>query len=280
LAAFTKLLEFRAREGALATQQHELGSEAAGLMPIPDTQVTIALKELVRRKALSAAAEDSTIRRISVLQALGVIDECQLLPAPPRFPDLTNPVARAQEDEITSAILGGSGLTVVHASGGVGKSVLAQRLPALMPAGSEAVVFDGFANGAYRNPSQPRHRHDRGLLQIANELATRGLCNPLLPHHQADEAYYLSVFRRRLQEAALVVRARSPDAVVLIVLDAADNSELAAREDQGRSFARDLLQEAPPSGCCIVATARSERLDRLRLLLGVVQIELAPILLT
>ena len=99
LAAFTKLLEFRACEGALAAQQHELRSEVAWLMPIPDVHVTVDLKDLVRRKALSASQGDPTIRRTSVLQALDVVDEAQLLPAPPSFADLGVIVARTQEGD-------------------------------------------------------------------------------------------------------------------------------------------------------------------------------------
>src|SRR3546814_5039953 len=80
---------------------------------------------------------------------------------------------------------------LITAPGGVGKSVMAQRIDLLLPPGSEAVVFDGFAGGRYRSPSEVRHRHDVGLVHIVNTLAGRGLCDILVPtmapRHRSEE---------------------------------------------------------------------------------------------
>ena len=124
-------------------------------------------------------------------------------------------------------------------------------------------------------PRDPRHRHDRGMVQIVNELAFQGLCDPLLPT-SAPDSDYLEAFRSRLDQASAEVRRTHPDALVMIVLDAADNSEMAASDDHRRSFARDLLQENPPTGCRIVALARTERLDLLHLPATTLSIALRP----
>jgi hypothetical protein len=42
------------------------------------------------------------------------------------------------------------------------------------------IVYDCFGAGRYRNRSELRHRHKDAFVQISNELATKGLCSPLL----------------------------------------------------------------------------------------------------
>src|SRR3546814_20057876 len=101
---------------------------------------------------------------------------------------------------------------LITAPGGVGKSVMAQRIDLLLPPGSEAVVFDGFAGGRYRSPSEVRHRHDVGLVHIVNTLAGRGPCDILLPT-MAPRHEYLPAFRQCLEQAAALVRARDPAAL-------------------------------------------------------------------
>jgi hypothetical protein len=46
-------------------------------------------------------------------------------------------------------ILESSGKVVIHVSGGIGKPIVATRLPGLMSKGSACVVLDGFAGGEY-----------------------------------------------------------------------------------------------------------------------------------
>nr|VFJ62641.1 MAG: hypothetical protein BECKFM1743A_GA0114220_103113 [Candidatus Kentron sp. FM]VFJ62743.1 MAG: hypothetical protein BECKFM1743C_GA0114222_103253 [Candidatus Kentron sp. FM]VFK14461.1 MAG: hypothetical protein BECKFM1743B_GA0114221_103223 [Candidatus Kentron sp. FM] len=114
-----------------------------------------------------------------------------------------------------------------------------------------------------RNPRLYRHKHKYGLTQIANEMARCGLCDILIPMHGASNQEYLQAFRNRLEQAVSVVRTRSPNAIVLIVVDAADNLGMAAEGTPANpSFAPDLLQEQPPDGCRVVALARTHRAGR------------------
>lgn len=272
--AFSTLLVF-SKEDSREAQSAELAKQAARFLPSLNTDITLRLKEMVRSKAMPDLSHDPMIRRETILRALDIPDPKRLLPSPPIFAPTVGYIPRKQEKEITEIVLKSKLPVVIHAHGGIGKSVFAQQLSKLMPTGSEVIVFDGFAGGGYRSPRDPRHRHDRGLVQIANELAFRGLCDPLLPRPDTDDNY-LNAFYERLEQAASTVRTRGSDAVVLIILDAADNSEMAARDAQVRSFASNLLQETTRENCRVVAFARTERLSLLNLRSNVLKIELSP----
>ena len=77
----------------------------------------------------------------------------------------------------------------------MGKSILSQRIGLHLPEDSVAVVYDCFGNGEYRRAGSPRHRHKDALVQIANELATLGLCDPLIPASNADKTGLSESFR-------------------------------------------------------------------------------------
>ncbi len=66
-------------------------------------------------------------------------------------------------------------------------------------------------------------------------------------------------FGQRLTQASGTLRKDNPDASLLIVVDAADNAEMAAADFGDRSFAQALLHEPLPEGCRLVFLCRSER---------------------
>lgn len=262
LAAFLKLVDLGDREINRETVAARAASEANDLLPSIARDPVTALRDTVRRFGTSSHAEDPTIRLETVLQAFGIDDPAKLFPAPSEFEDLREPVVRRQEPELAEVIRTATTPVLVTASGGTGKSIIAQRIASSLPAGSETVLFDGFAGGRYRVPSERRHRHDVGLVQLANELASKGLCDVLLPVGGGDREF-LVAFRDRLRQAAALVRKRSPEALVAVVLDAADNSVFAAGLHHDAPFVSSLLAETPPEGCRIVALARPERVDGL-----------------
>lgn len=229
-----------------------------------DADVRLRLKDLVHKKTLPEYRDDPTIRKGDLLVALGIDSEKQLFPAPARFEFDGVSIPREQEADIAKDILESSVPVVIHASGGIGKSIVATRLLDLMPKGSACIAFDGFAGGEYKRERVPRHLHRYGLVQLANELAAMGLCDPLLPS-SAQPAAYLEAFRVRLRQAVVTVRSVASSAVVLVVLDAADNSVIAASESHDRAFVQGLIQEPPPDGCRVVVLARTERLNMLGL---------------
>lgn len=262
LQAFASMLELQGTEPHRFEQNTTLVAEASSYLSHNDPSSSLALKELVRSKGRSESKKNPVIRREDILTAFRVIEE-ELLPAPATFEELPSLVSRSQDSHILRQILEATGPVIVHAEGGVGKSILAQRLGSMLPEGSETVVFDGFASGAYRTPRDRRHRHDRGLVHIANTLATRSLCNPILPQSASNDSAYLRAFWSRIEGAAAVISKRSANAILLIVLDAADNSVSGALERSESCFVPDLLADRSPPNCRIVAFARTHRVGTL-----------------
>lgn len=261
--AFFARLNLHGGEGDLWKQADLLALETRSLMAGPDLDADLKLKALVTRKAGTEGDANPAITAGDVRLALRV-SETDFLPAPSRLAFDPQAIPRAQELEIAGAIVAADRPVLVTAPGGVGKSVLATRLPGLMPPGSATFVYDGYGNGGYRRLAEARHPHKIGLVQITNEMATAGLCDVLLPGSGADAQDYMRGFESRLAQAVAAVRIAAPDAIVTIVIDAADNLQMAAEEvGAARAFVRDLLRVALPEGARLVVLYRPERENRL-----------------
>ncbi len=273
---FFRLFVAEGSEGDLWAQRNLLSSDLRSFLPDADYDAPVQLKELVARKATSEFKNDPSIRRYDVLRALKA-NEDDLLPAQNLIPEATKFLPREQEDDIRRALLGAEQPVIIHAEGGSGKSVLLSRLAASMPAGSEAVLYDSFGNGLYRNALNFRHRHRDALVQIANELSGRGLCYPLIPASHADTKAYMRAFVYRLKQATELLQARTPGAFLCVLIDAADNAEMAASE-QGEpgSFVRDLIRAPLPAGVCLAFTCRTHRRELLAAPAEAIEIELRP----
>ncbi|MBG0810428.1 hypothetical protein IY145_13715 [Methylosinus sp. H3A] len=260
LAAFCKLLRLEGGQEGVLDQRNILAQDVSYYLADADVDAPVQLKELVTKKALSVSAENPTVTRMDVLRALKT-DESRLFPAPCFIKDIANVVPREQEPELNRAIMQADDVAViVHAAGGVGKSVFATRINLALPAGSSSVLYDCFGNGQYRSASGYRHRHKDALVQIANELAAKGLCHPLIPSPHAEPSAYVRAFLYRLTQSITSLRAENAQALLCIVIDAADNAQMAAEEiGEARSFVRDLLREQLPEGVRLVALCRTHR---------------------
>ena len=221
------------------------------------------LKEIVERRATSLE-KDQTITRATVLSALGATDD-QMFPAPNliRPPDELVPTESASR---VAAELAGPAMRtgIVHAAGGIGKSVFAAHFGRRLPDGSLTLVYDCFGDGGYRRSSSPRHAHQQGLVQLSNELAAQGLCDPLVPLSTASSSDYMKVFLVRVQRAAGILAETRPDALLALVIDAADNAVMAAAEMGERTFVTDLLTEEYPPNVRVALLCRTERIDLLK----------------
>lgn len=251
-------LEFSDSEAKFSDQATLLEIEASHFLAGEDLNAALRLHRYVTDKATSRNANEPAIRVEDVLMALGVGPN-QLFPAPSKLVADSDAVPRRQERDIADRIAQASAPVLILASGGVGKSVLATRLSDLMPAGSQTVLFDCFANGEYRQPANLRHPHRKALVQIANELATRGLCLPLVPTLAADAQDYMRGLIDRLTQASLAVRAKAPEGLVVILVDAADNAQMAAEEADTPAFVQDLLRQPLPAGVRLAMLCRPER---------------------
>lgn len=247
------------------------GSDSAARMRLHD------LKELVIGKAGPAGQTNNLIKQEDVLDALGCEPE-DLFPADTRFIPVSEIVER---DQLTTAVklLKNTSLPlVVHADGGVGKTVFIQSLASALGSDFEVVMFDCFGGGSYRSEDQARHLPKVGLVQIINELASRGACDPLLPG-DGDRIALIEAARKRLSQAAAAIVQQSDKRGLLIILDAADNAQLEADNRKEDAFPKLLLaslDREPIEGLKLVLTARSHRMADVIGQSRAMELELSP----
>ena len=114
-------------------------------------------------------------------------------------------------------------------------------------------------------------------MQIANELAAKGFCHLLVPTIHADASAYVRAFVHRIDQAATLLRLANPHALLCIVVDAADNAQMAAEEiGESRSFIRDLIREKMPANVRLVFLCRSHRQQLLDPPVEAMRLELRP----
>lgn len=257
--------EFRASEEALPAQNSLLRRTIVDWSAGADLRAkarVFELAELVREKAGPRGQRNNLIRREDVLVALGCEPE-DLFPADTRFIDIGDVVPRKQLGDASDAIAKSTAPVFIHAEGGVGKTVFVESLAATMSGAYEVVVFDCFGGGAYRSPHQARHRPSVGFVQIANELASRGLCDPLLPG-DTDSFALANAMRRRLTQAVATLKLQSAKEGLLIIIDAADNAQIEADNRGDPAFPNLLLASLnaePVDGVKLVLTARTHRMS-------------------
>ncbi|WP_296593204.1 NACHT domain-containing protein [Methylophaga sp.] len=259
------LVEFRASTNDLPAQNQSLRRTVSDWSANSSGQAAkrlYALVELIREKSQIEGQGKNSIRREDVLDALEC-DEDQLFPADTRFVDIGEVIERADLQNVKGEIKANSIPVFLYADGGVGKTVFIQSLAAYLTDTFETVVFDCFGGGAYRSEAQARHLPRVGLLQIINELSTRGLCDPLFPT-DSDQYGLIEVARKRLRQASETVKKQSALQGVLLVLDAADNAQLEANARNETAFPRlllDSLSREPIDGVKLLLTARPHRMD-------------------
>lgn len=273
LQTFASLFRPITRVEGFLEQRALLSHDMRAYLPDNDKDAAIALRDLVARKATTEFKSNREIRREDVLDAIGVrLDD--LFPAPNALESPPIIVPRAQMSDLVKVITKSLTPVIVSADGGYGKSIVATQIGPALP-GSMTFVYDCFGNGGYRSFTGLRHRAKDGLVQLANEMAAQGLCHPLIPTPKADDAAYAHAFMARVGQASAVVRSQAADAYLVLVLDAADNAEMAAKEfHDPPSFPRLLLAESFPDNVRLVLTARPHRIDKLQPPPGVVRFEL------
>lgn len=237
------------------------------------------IREMVRDKAGLIKQHRNVIVRTDVLAALDLSDDKYLLPAPASFPPIGKVIDRVQLDDTVHLIPLLTRPLVVHAEGGFGKTVFMNSLAASLSHEHETILFDCFGMGQYRAPDDSRHLPTRGLVHIANELACRCLCDPMLPS-TSDREDILRTFRVRLEQAIATLRRSSAERQLVLLLDAIDNSSEIARDRHEDSFPGLLLQSlehgAAIAGLKVVVSARTHRRLTATGEISAEEVELAP----
>ena len=260
---FAEVLDLQGHSGSrFEIEDHMLKAIAAWA----DTEFVESAQQLrgyVRRRMLPEAGGE-IITRERVLLQIGVSDGRSLFPCPCEIKEIGALVRRDIAQTVTDRMEAGVQHLNVHGSGGVGKTTLLQEIESLLPAGSVMLKFDCYGGGSYQDASALRHRPQDAFVQLANELAQR-LRLPMLTPPRATEDHP-RLFRRRLELAAATLAQVQPDALLVIAIDAADNSVTAAqgRTPPERSFVHDLMSfEGLPPNARILISARTGRLAEL-----------------
>jgi hypothetical protein len=271
---------FRAGEKCLVGQENALKRTLTDWSAGADAEARLrihGLQDLVLKKAGPTGQGKNLIRREDVLDALNCEPE-DLFPADTRFIDVGAVVERAELSTAGDLVKASELPVFVHAEGGVGKTVFIQSLAARMANEYEVVVFDCFGGGSYRSDNHSRHLPRIGLVQIVNELASRTLCDPLLPGGE-DSRKIIKAARKRFAQAATAIRTQSKKLGLLIIVDAADNAQLEAEYRHEEAFPKLLLSaigEDPIDGVKLVLTARTHRKDKVIGRTRLKEIELGP----
>ncbi len=282
LAEFAARLEMIGLTGDLRENKQQL---ALTLVDWSDARDHMArrrladIREMARDKAGLVKQHSNVIGRTDVLAALGLSDYKDLLPAPASFPPIGKVVDRVQLDDTVHRIPRLTRPLIVHAEGGFGKTVFMNSLAARLGNEHETILFDCFGMGQYRAVDDSRHLPSRGLLHIANELACRGLCDPMLPSTSNSEDI-LRAFRVRLEQAVATLSRGSANRQLVLMLDAIDNASEIARDRNQDSFPRLLLQSLEHGGAIaglqVVVSARTHRRLAATGEISAEELELAP----
>lgn len=224
------------------------------------------LESLVRNRTMPEAKSNNRITKENILAHFKFPDLESMFPVPPNFEKLTNTVYRLQIEDIRSRIINalGKGPICLHGVAGIGKSTVANQIDSLLPDMSETILFDCYGGGTYLNSNDKRHIHQNALLFLCNELALK-TASPFLLVRDGDKNTYIREFSRRLVLASKILSKRDKSAILSIVIDAADNSVTAAAEQHEETFVHDLVNIDLPDNIRLILTARSHRIDGLKL---------------
>lgn len=145
----------------------------------------------------------------------------------------------------------------VHATAGIGKTTLVNNLNKYLPDGSAVVFFDCYGGGTYLQPADSRYECDTAIPQICNSLALECKTYFLL-ERRLKESEFFQELCIRLECAVKYVKSFSENAIVLLIIDAADNGVFAAKQNGRACFIDKLLHQPLPKGVRLLLTYRTE----------------------
>lgn len=233
-----------------------------------DDDSRVAVDDLMRhvRKAMMPEAKGELITRQTILSWMGFSDQAALFPCPSAIKRVEPLIQRRVSRTVVDRMLSGDQRICLHGEGGCGKTTVVQEIETLLPSNSLLLLFDCFGNGRYLDSDAYRHRSKDAFLQLSNDLA-RLLRIPLLLSGSRD-LDYPRAFKKRLDRSANIVASLNDDALLVIVVDAADNSITAARTQTPpeKSFVHEFAAIGDlPTNVRFVVTSRTGRLESLGL---------------
>ena len=222
------------------------------------------LKSLIWDYMMPEAADKPPLTKYDILPLFkcGYRD---LFPAEPYLELPGKILERSETAKLAQAVLTSTKkLVCLYSGGGKGKTTLVQSLKNNLPLHSVVIIFDCYGGGSYLDPADTRHSHYRAIPQIVNELATQ-VGGPLLLRLSLTSEDYMRELLVRIETAVSLIRKSNPEALAVVVIDAADNSVSAASEKKEKSFVHDIVRQPFPDGSRLVVTCRTENLTTLDL---------------
>lgn len=267
LSEFAQKIRIIGLVGSLRQNKQHLSHVLADWSVAPDAMARARLgnmRQLLREKAGSVGEASNVITRTDVLDALELQSPDDLFPCPASFPEVGKVVEREQLSTVVCRIPNLDKPLLIHADGGVGKTVFLQSLAKILGETHEVVLFDCFGGGAYRSPEDARHLPKRGLIHIINNFACDGLCDPLLPINENVEVL-VKAFRIRLAQAVATLQRGSRGKQLLLFIDAIDNAAEHAKDKGELAFPKLLLESfhhnGPVVGVQLIVSCRTYRRD-------------------
>jgi hypothetical protein len=263
--AFANALDLRGSSGSRFVNEDKLLKTVSEWTDADLREVAIRLREYVRKRMIPENAGD-IITREKVLLQFGVSEASALFPCPNEIERLENPIARPTSDAVFARMAAGQQYVCLHGNAGVGKSTTIQQIEALLTPASAMVVFDCYGGGSHSDASALRHRPEDAFLHLSNELARKLRLPMLLEPGKTNNA--AREFRRRLEISSRALATVDASALLIIAIDAADNSVTAAQERSPpeRSFVHELISfRKLPLNVRILVSARTGRLEELLL---------------
>lgn len=232
------------------------------------------LRELIWAKMMPESKGRNSIIKDDILLSLGVSDISDLFPAPSKFENLKNIVLREQVPAIIEKIKDSKNSKLcIHAGAGMGKSTLVNMISAKLPQKSACIKFDCYGGGSYLDPEDKRHKHGNAFTQLSNELAMQ-IGTPFLLSNKLSDDLYIKEFKKRLDKANNIVEKISANALIVLIIDAADNASTAANNNHEKYFVHDIVRMALPPRVRLIVTSRTKRVDLLKLDSDVKKIEI------
>ena len=223
---FAAVMDFQGDTGSRFAIEDEMLRSIAEWADTEFMGLASRLRKYVRDRMLPETTGE-LITKENVLIQFGVSDERALFPCPSAIKSVEFPVSRDASKAVVAAMSQGGQKICLHGAGGVGKTTVLQEIATLLPDGSEMITFDCFGAGSYLDASELRHRPRDAFLQLSNDLAQSLRLPALL---EPNATHDLSrAFRRRLEIAAKAIEGVHPEALLIIAVDAADNSIRAAQ---------------------------------------------------
>ena len=243
-----------------------------------DTDVRGTVDELLTkvRERMLPEGKKSPITRETVESWFSIGQATALFPCEAKLQTVEHPIDRAIGLDLAEAVKNNK-LVCFHGEGGHGKTVVAQGLEPLLPPGSKVVLYDCFGGGEYRDPSKYRHQPLEAFTQLSNELARTARAPLFFPYRRNPSI--IRSFRKRLDMVPDLMTVETPDALLVILVDAADNAVAAAssRTPADECFLHDLVRMYQlPENVRVVVGTRTSRKDSLKLPSGCAEVVCPP----